>query len=226
MTPSMLLCIETATPVCSVTLSDGIVISERRSGTRGAHAEQLPVFVQELLRERGYTIRDLDAIVLSAGPGSYTGLRIGASIAKGMLFGQATPLYAVNTLAALAEAAKAEGPVVIHAVVDARRTHLYHQVFRVEGRLLHAVGMPVAKELSEINHSLNAGECIVGTGWNRLDPDKLKGIQTMGQEVISARCLDAIYRSAKSSDGAYGSGIIWPAKVEIFEPDYRGNPYQ
>lgn len=226
MTPNWLLCIETATPVCSVTLSDGASMLERRSDTRGSHAEQLPVFVQELLRECGVAIKDLDAIVLSAGPGSYTGLRIGASIVKGMLFGHTVPLFVVNTLAALAEAAKTEGSDVIHAVVDARRTHLYHQDFRVEGGLLHANGVPVAKELSEINRTLNEGECIVGTGWNRLDADKLMGLKTMGQEGISARHLDALFRSAQASEGSFGSGIIWRAKVEIFEPDYRGNPYQ
>lgn len=226
MSSGWVLSIETATPVCSVTLSDGKEISERRSERRGAHAEQLPGFIQELLNERGLGVAEMDAVVLSAGPGSYTGLRIGASIVKGMLFGFEIPLIAVNTLAALAESAKKMGGSTIHAVIDARRTHLYHQAFQVVDGHLVALGVPVAKELSEINAVLSPGAFIAGTGWSRLDGDRLQALNKLGTEVISARHLDSIYRSWVAMGEASGSGIIRRAKVEIFEPDYRGNPYQ
>lgn len=226
MSDAWVLSIETATPVCSVTLSDGEVYSERRSDRRGAHAEQLPGFIQVLLVERGLGIADLDAIVLSVGPGSYTGLRIGASIVKGMLFGHDVPLIAVNTLAALAESAKVRGGTTIHAVIDARRTHLYHQVFDVVDDQLVARGVPVARELSEINAVMKPGDYIVGTGWSRLDGTRLQGLSQLGTDAISARHLDSIYRSWLAMGEVSGSGIIRRAKVEIFEPDYRGNPYQ
>ena len=226
MSGELLLSIETATPICSVVLSDGSTVSERRTDAKGAHAEQLPGFIKELLDERGVEIGELDGILLSAGPGSYTGLRIGASIVKGLLFGRKSPLYAANTLAALAQGAVGMGSQTIHAVVDARRTHLYHQEFRVVGGKIQAVGVPAAKELSEINAIVVPGSVVVGTGWNRLDADLIGKVTTAALESISAIHLDELYRRWASAGKVGDEEIIRRAQVEIFEPDYRGNPYQ
>jgi len=222
----LLLSIETATPICSVVLSDGINVAERRSDARGAHAEQLPGFIKELLDERGIGVGDLEGILLSAGPGSYTGLRIGASIVKGLLFGRSVPFVAVNTMAALAQGAVGVGKSSIHSVIDARRTHLYHQEFEAKDGFLHAIGAPSAKELAEICAAIQPGSSLVGTGWNRLDPELLERVTVFGPESISARNVDVLYRRAISLETIPEDGIIRPAQVEIFEPDYRGNPYQ
>jgi tRNA threonylcarbamoyl adenosine modification protein YeaZ len=199
---------------------------ERRTDQRGAHAELLPIYIKELLEVRGIGIGDLDGVVLSAGPGSYTGLRIGASIVKGLLFGRSVPFVAVNTLAALAQGVVAHGHGVIHSVIDARRTHLYHQQFRVEGGMLRAVDAPSTKELAEVNTIIQPGDVVVGTGWNRLDAAVMAGVKTLGLETISAANVDALYRNWRSPKDAYGEGVIRHARIEIFEPDYRGNPYQ
>jgi tRNA threonylcarbamoyladenosine biosynthesis protein TsaB len=222
----LLLSIETATPICSVVLSDGSSTTERRSDVRGAHAELMPVFIEELFEERGVSMDDIDAVLLSAGPGSYTGLRIGASIVKGLMFGRTMPLFAVNTMAALARGATLNSDCFVHAVIDARRIHLYHQEFHMEGGLLRPVGVPSAKELSDINATIQPGSIVVGTGWSRLDPTVLVGVTTVGMESVSAKNIDILYRGWISEQLPHDEGIVRRAQVEIFEPDYRGNPYQ
>ena len=91
--------IETSTALCSVALAeDGAVTAYRESSAPKAHASLTAVFVQEVLAERGVTLADCDAVCVSMGPGSYTGLRVGVSTAKGLCFGAGKPLLAVGTL--------------------------------------------------------------------------------------------------------------------------------
>ena len=91
--------IETSTALCSVALAeDGAITSYRESSAPKAHASLTAVFIQEMLAERGLTIADCDAVCVSMGPGSYTGLRVGVSTAKGLCFGSGKPLLAVGTL--------------------------------------------------------------------------------------------------------------------------------
>ena len=94
-----ILLIETSTALCSVALAqDGAITSYRESSAPKAHASLTAVFIQEMLAERGLTLADCDAICVSKGPGSYTGLRVGVSTAKGLCFGSGKPLLAVGTL--------------------------------------------------------------------------------------------------------------------------------
>ena len=91
--------IETSTALCSTALAENGVITEyRESSAPKAHASLTAVFIQEMLQERGLTIADCDAVCVSKGPGSYTGLRVGVSTAKGLCFGSGKPLLAVGTL--------------------------------------------------------------------------------------------------------------------------------
>lgn len=223
-----ILALETATPVCSVALAVGGRLLERRSDKKGAHAESMPGFVKEVLEEAGLGMDDLEAVVLSAGPGSYTGLRIGASLAKGLLFGRQVPLLAANTLAAIAVGVPKFGDeMIVHAVVDARRTHLYHQSFRIGADGLEAISTAEAKELAFIESILLPGETVAGTGWQRLDPEALEGLHRSGPENISALHLVELYRLSRGSETAESDRrILWAAAARQFEPDYRGNPYQ
>ena len=94
-----LILIETSTALCSVALAEnGAVTAYRESSAPKAHASLTAVFVQEVLAERGLTLADCDAVCVSKGPGSYTGLRVGVSTAKGLCFGSGKPLIAVGTL--------------------------------------------------------------------------------------------------------------------------------
>lgn len=143
---SLILCIETGTDVCSVGIAkDGELLSLRESDEGRDHARKVGVFVDELLRETDIAPDDLDAVAVGKGPGSYTGLRIGVSFAKGLCYGLRKPLVAVGSLDALAEVAREDYEAGILAVdgwygaylcpmVDARRMEVYAQVFDAEGR--------------------------------------------------------------------------------------------
>lgn len=124
-----LLLIETATQVCSVALaSGGKIISQRESDEPNAHSAHLAVFVDEMLRETDMSVRELEAVGVSSGPGSYTGLRIGVSSAKGFCYALGIPLVSVPTLFSMASLYRRRHPEFHGAVcpmIDARRMECY-----------------------------------------------------------------------------------------------------
>jgi tRNA threonylcarbamoyladenosine biosynthesis protein TsaB len=130
-----ILLIETSTALCSTALAEnGAIISYRESSAPKAHASLTAVFIDEMLKEKGISIADCDAVCVSMGPGSYTGLRVGVSTAKGLCFGSGKPLMAVGTLDTLVAQAVAEGLVpegcrYIIPMIDARRMEVYSAVF-------------------------------------------------------------------------------------------------
>jgi tRNA threonylcarbamoyladenosine biosynthesis protein TsaB len=138
---ALILNLETATPVCSVALShSGQMLGFRDSSEEKSHATRLTLMIGELLAECHYGTEDLDAISLSMGPGSYTGLRIGASVAKGMAYGLGVPLIGIPTLKVLANgffinkkseinAATANGSVLLCPMLDARRMEVYTALY-------------------------------------------------------------------------------------------------
>ncbi len=142
---ALILCIETGTDICSVGIArDGELVSLRESDEGRDHARKVGVFVDELLRESGISSDDLDAVAVGKGPGSYTGLRIGVSFAKGLCYGLQKPLLAVGSLDALAAVAREDyeagilqienwDDALLCPMVDARRMEVYAQVFDTEG---------------------------------------------------------------------------------------------
>lgn len=135
-----LILIETSTALCSAAIAeDGMTVSYRESSAPKAHASLTAVFVDEMLRERGLRMDDCDAVCVSMGPGSYTGLRVGVSTAKGLCFGSGKPLIAVGTLDTLVAQAAAEGLLPdgcrhIVPMIDARRMEVYSGIFTPDGR--------------------------------------------------------------------------------------------
>jgi len=127
---SYILNIETATRNCSVAISkDGETLVCLEMAEQGySHAEKLHVFIEESLAQAQLVYKDLDAIAVSQGPGSYTGLRIGVSAAKGLAFALDIPLIAVDTLEVLALQAKVSDGFIV-PVIDARRMEVYSAVF-------------------------------------------------------------------------------------------------
>ncbi len=123
--------IETATTNCSVSISkDGETIALKEHNTPNySHAEQLHVFIEEVTADASITLNDIDAIAVSKGPGSYTGLRIGVSAAKGLCFSLDVPLISVATLKSLAMQSVAADIDFIIPMLDARRMEVYAQVF-------------------------------------------------------------------------------------------------
>lgn len=125
-----ILAIETSTSICSVAVHrDGNLISLSEESKPGAHAERLILLIEEVVEKAGLEFGNLDAISVSEGPGSYTGLRIGVSTAKGLAFGLNKPLIGVNTLQALASAIPLEDGDLVIPVLDARRMEVYREVF-------------------------------------------------------------------------------------------------
>jgi tRNA threonylcarbamoyladenosine biosynthesis protein TsaB len=122
--------IETATKNCSVALAkDGITILCKEIAEEGySHAERLHVFIEEIIKEVGISFQDLSAIAVSQGPGSYTGLRIGVSAAKGLCFALDVPMIAVDTLQVLASQANISNGLII-PMLDARRMEVYSAIF-------------------------------------------------------------------------------------------------
>jgi tRNA threonylcarbamoyladenosine biosynthesis protein TsaB len=127
---SYILNIETATKNCSVALAkEGKTILCKEIAEEGySHAERLHVFIEEIIKEAGITFHDLSAIAVSQGPGSYTGLRIGVSAAKGLCFALDIPLIAVDTLQVLASQVNVSIGLII-PMLDARRMEVYSAIF-------------------------------------------------------------------------------------------------
>ena len=127
---ALILNIETATKNCSVALSkDGKTLAIRELSEQNySHAEKLHVFIEELLLETNVALKDLKAISVSQGPGSYTGLRIGVSSAKGLCYALSIPLIAVDTLEILARKINISNGTIL-PMIDARRLEVYSAFF-------------------------------------------------------------------------------------------------
>jgi len=132
--------LETATKVCSVALSrNGNMVSCKETMAEGfIHSESLTLFIEEVMAEANVSLSALSAISVSSGPGSYTGLRIGLSTAKGLCFALKIPLISVETLMALKELVPI-GPESIIPMLDARRMEVYAQVFASDGTVLQSL---------------------------------------------------------------------------------------
>lgn len=123
----MILCIETATTNCSVALSrEGELLALKEDySSQYSHAERLHIYIETLLKENDLTPGDLTAVAVSKGPGSYTGLRIGVSAAKGLCFGLGIPLISVPTLESLARQVDGQDWDSVIPLLDARRMEVY-----------------------------------------------------------------------------------------------------
>ncbi len=122
--------IETATTNCSVSLSkegETLVLKEDYNDNY-SHAERLHIYIDDVLKEANVPITDLDAVAISKGPGSYTGLRIGVSAAKGFCYAIDKPLISIATLDALAHQVNIENGIIV-AMLDARRMEVYSAVY-------------------------------------------------------------------------------------------------
>ncbi|WP_292947607.1 tRNA (adenosine(37)-N6)-threonylcarbamoyltransferase complex dimerization subunit type 1 TsaB [Olleya sp. UBA1516] len=141
--------IETSTTNCSVSLShkgETLVLKEDY-GNGYSHAEKLHVYVDEVLKEAKISTLQLDAIAVSKGPGSYTGLRIGVSAAKGLAFALNIPLVSVSTLEALAHQVKADSGLIV-PMLDARRLEVYSAIFDTQFNSIRAIEAQVLDETS------------------------------------------------------------------------------
>lgn len=212
----MLLALETATNVCSVAYCDeNGNIYEQRTNKRGTHSEQLFLFIEQLQDEYDFEIKDLDAVLVSEGPGSYTGLRISASAVKGLLFQTEVPLVGLNTLASFAMqiSEKHSQANRIHSIIDARRVHVYHQQFVfAEGKLSTEDEVEVIP-IKAFEKMLRKDNFVIGSGLDRIDQQVLSKTETLGIDSITARSLIALYQAGFSN-------FYQREDPELFEPKY------
>jgi tRNA threonylcarbamoyladenosine biosynthesis protein TsaB len=146
----LVLGIETATATASVGVVDGErVLAERTLGMMRSHAVSILPLIDETLHQAGVVLRDLRAVAVSIGPGSFTGLRIGLSVAKGLVLTCGLGIVAVPTLEALAQAAAADGAIVC-PVLDARRGEVYTAAFRRRAGRLECLREATVANLSDL----------------------------------------------------------------------------
>jgi len=211
-----ILLIETSTSCLSVALSeDGRVVEDRICTQPRQQASLTAPLIKEVLDARGITAKDCDAVCVSKGPGSYTGLRVGVSTAKGIAFGAGIPLLSVGTLEVLAAQGAAllpEGGRWIVPMVDARRMEVYTAVFSPEGKLDGPV-QPLVVEADSFADRLADGTVLfIGDGALKC------------REVISSP--NALFREAAPLASAMAplAEAAWKEKrfedVAYFEPFY------
>ncbi|MDZ7742529.1 MAG: tRNA (adenosine(37)-N6)-threonylcarbamoyltransferase complex dimerization subunit type 1 TsaB [Bacteroidota bacterium] len=148
---ALLLHIDTATQICSVALTRGNkLLSYRESLEKNAHSRNITLFVREVLEESGFDRRTIDGVAVSKGPGSFTGLRIGVSTAKGLCYALGKPLIAVDTLQAMAWGMKEKvaEDVLYCPMIDARRMEVYSALYDGDNRQIREVRAEIIDENS------------------------------------------------------------------------------
>lgn len=207
-----LLLIETSTALCSVALSkDGSIIASRQNSER-QHASLTAPFIKEVLDEGGITASDCDAVCVSMGPGSYTGLRVGVSSAKGLCFGASIPLLAITSLEtlvwqAIGSGAVPEGCRYIVPMIDARRMEVYAAVYSPDGKLVKDTE-PVIVDENSFSSELSEGK-VLFIGDSAL---KCKGVISSSNACFMECCPQA-------------SSMLAPALEEFKEKRFKDIAY-
>jgi len=180
----MVICLETATNICSVALCNSSrVISLRESNDTKSHAAMLTLFIEDILKENGIRAKDLDAIAVSKGPGSYTGLRIGVSVAKGIAYAASIPLVGIDTtlsmfwgMHGISEENKSDTSNTLFCpMLDARRMEVYYAIYDSCGNSVKTIAAEIINEDFLSNIPVDNRIVIFGDG--------------------SAKCRDVISRS-------------------------------
>jgi len=208
---SLILQIETATTSCSIALARvGEVLDFKEINARNIHAEVITLYIDDLLNNTGITYNDLDPIAVSSGPGSYTGLRIGVSTAKGLCFALDKPLIAIETLEAMADGVInnpgffADDKTLLCPMIDARRMEVYTALFDTAGNRVRETAADIIDENSFADYLKDHKILFFGDG-----AEKCKGVLSASPNALF---LDDFVNSAtyltqkasqKFADGAF-----------------------
>jgi tRNA threonylcarbamoyladenosine biosynthesis protein TsaB len=232
----MILCLETSTAVCSVALvENGNVVALRESLDGQNHAEKITLFIDEVMKEAGIAYKDLDAVATSMGPGSYTGLRIGVSTAKGLCYAMEKPLIAIDTLAAMAcgflsqqstvnsqqiessEFKAQSSESILCPMIDARRMEVYTAFFNEKLERTSETEALVIDENSFMELKQNNHLYLFGDG-----ADKLAALFENDENitVVEKFHCSAAYM-AKLADDAFTNKQF--VNTAYFEPFYLKN---
>mgnify|MGYP005990089933 CR=1 FL=1 len=211
---AIILNIETSTKNCSVSLAKNgsiLVLKEINNGSY-SHAEVLHPFIVDVLKEAKITTEQIDAVAVSKGPGSYTGLRIGVSAAKGLCFAFDKPLISINTLESLSHSVSIKKGFVI-PMLDARRMEVYSAIYDKNHQQIREIKAEVIDENSFIDVLEKNKVCFLGDGAN-----KCKEIITHKNAVFVDDKFPSANEMAKLSYDKYKKNDI--EDVAYFEPFY------
>lgn len=205
-----ILCIETATTNCSVALSINgeLAVLKEDNAQKYSHAERLHTYIAGVLTQAEISKNDLDAIAISKGPGSYTGLRIGVSAVKGLSYALDIPLISIETLRSLAHKVKALPNEFVISMLDARRMEVYSSIFNSQGLEVRETKAQILDEFSFKEYLDNGIVHFIGNGVKkfqeicdhknaRYKADKLPSAEEM------CAIADAKLRSKHFEDVAY-----------------------
>lgn len=162
---SYILNIETSTTNCSVSLSNGgeTLVLKEDYNSNFSHAESLHLFIEEVISSAKIKPSQIDAIAVSMGPGSYTGLRIGVSSAKGLCFSLDKPLISVSTLESLSLQVKIENGFIV-PMLDARRLEIYSAIFDANHLQIRDIQAQILDESSFLDYLEKDKVYFIGTG--------------------------------------------------------------
>lgn len=165
--------LETATTNCSVSIAkDGeMLVLKENNAANYSHSEQLHVFIKEALEEASLSFSDLDAVAISKGPGSYTGLRIGVSSAKGLCFSLDIPLISIPTLQSMAHQVDIKPGELVIPVLDARRMEVYSCVYNASYKEVRETRAEIIEEASFSEFVSDSKVYIIGSG-----AEKIRGV--------------------------------------------------
>lgn len=163
---AILLNLETATTNCSVSISkdDQIIALKENNAENYSHSEQLHIFIKEALQEASLSFSDIDAVSISKGPGSYTGLRIGVSAAKGLCFSLDVPLISIPTLESMARQVELQAGEMVIPVLDARRMEVYSCVYDADYQEIRETRAEIIDEGSFAEYASASKVYLIGSG--------------------------------------------------------------
>lgn len=212
---SNILCIETATTNCSVALSiygEQVVLKEDK-GMQYSHAERLHPYIEEVLASAKINKKELTAIAISKGPGSYTGLRIGVSAAKGLCYALGIPLISISTLKALSHQVVCDEDSYVVPMLDARRMEVYSAVFDASYRLVRPIEAQILTENSFQEYLEKSKVYFVGNGVSKFEEICHHPNAVFIKEVLPSASQMCQLAEAKRTAGDYED-------VAYFEPYY------
>ncbi|MRT15751.1 tRNA (adenosine(37)-N6)-threonylcarbamoyltransferase complex dimerization subunit type 1 TsaB [Vitellibacter sp. q18] len=209
-----ILCLETATTNCSVALAvDGEIRALREENNQKfSHAEKLHLFIESVLKEAQIPKENLQAVAISKGPGSYTGLRIGVSAAKGLCFALDLPLLATPTLHVLAQQIEDSCEFIV-PLIDARRMEVYSAVFDAEKNQLRDTKAEILKEDSFLDYLSKGKTIFIGDG-----AAKFEAICTHENAVFRTSLVPSAREMAVLANRKYEKSDT--ENVAYFEPYY------
>ena len=190
-----LLCIETATTICSVALfKDNNLIGLEECQSENAHSRLLTVYIKSMISENSLKSEDINYIAVSSGPGSYTGLRIGVSVAKGLCFGLSIPLIMIPTTESLANGCIKTNSIdsnsLICAMIDARRMEVYHGFYDCNLNLIGNIESHIITENSYLELLAQKEVYFCGNGTVKLQHlNKISNAHIINNLSLSAKFL-------------------------------------